>query len=103
MGISVKDFGTGGKRARIFHDIYFSIEDVDGIGIIYTKTGEYSAIIRMENPVLKFSADEDSYYGFVNLILISGLKLVAKALWWSPALQSTMSRYCISLKWCLAA
>ena len=68
MGISVKAFGTGGKRARIFQDIYFSIEDVDGIGIIYTKTGEYSAIIKMDNPVLKFSADEDSYYGFVNLM-----------------------------------
>ena len=68
MGISVKAFGTGGKRARIFQDIYFSIEDVDGIGIIYTKTGEYSAIIRMDNPVLKFSADEDSYYSFVNLM-----------------------------------
>ena len=68
MGISVKAFGTGGKRARIFQDIYFSIEEVDGIGIIYTKTGEYSAIIRMDNPVLKFSADEDSYYSFVNLM-----------------------------------
>ena len=68
MGISVKAFGTGGKRARIFQDIYFSIEDADGFGVIYTKTGEYSAIIKMENPVLKFSADVDSYYGFVNLM-----------------------------------
>ena len=68
MGISVKAFGTGGKRARIFQDIYFSIEDADGIGVIYTKTGEYSAIIKMENPVLKFSADLDSYYSFVNLM-----------------------------------
>lgn len=68
MGISVKAFGTGGRRARIFQDIYFSIEDADGFGVIYTKTGEYSAIIKMENPVLKFSADVDSYYGFVNLM-----------------------------------
>ena len=68
MGISVKAFGTGGKRARIFQDIYFSIEDVDGIGVIYTKTGEFSAVMKMENPVLKFSADVDSYYSFVNLM-----------------------------------
>ena len=68
MGISVKAFGTGGRRSRIFQDIYFSIEDADGFGVIYTKTGEYSAIIKMENPVLKFSADVDSYYGFVNLM-----------------------------------
>ena len=68
MGISVKAFGTGGKRARIFQDIYFSIEDVDGMGVIYTKTGEYSAVIKMDNPVLKFSADVESYYSFVNLM-----------------------------------
>ena len=32
MAISVGAFGTGGKRAKIFEDIYFSIEEVDGIG-----------------------------------------------------------------------
>ena len=34
MAISVKAFGTGGKRKRIFQDIYFSIEEVDGIGVL---------------------------------------------------------------------
>ena len=29
MAISVSAFGTGGKRKKIFQDIYFSIEDVD--------------------------------------------------------------------------
>ena len=53
MAISVSAFGTGGKRKKILQDIYFSIEDVDGIGVIYTKTGEYSAILKMENPVQK--------------------------------------------------
>ena len=53
MAISVKAFGTGGKRKRIFQDIYFSIEEVDGIGVLYTKTGEYSAVLKMENPVQK--------------------------------------------------
>lgn len=65
MGISVWLFGTGGKRANIFKDIYFSIEEEkDGIGIVYTKTGEYSAVIKMSNPILKYSADTDSYYDF---------------------------------------
>ena len=68
MAISVSAFGTGGKRKKIFQDIYFSIEDVDGIGVLYTKTGEYSAILKMENPVQKYSANIDSYYEFNHLI-----------------------------------
>ena len=67
MAISVRAFGTGCKRKRMFREIYFSIEDVDGIGILYTKTGEYSAILRIENPVQKFSADIDSYYEYTRL------------------------------------
>lgn len=53
MAISVSVFGTGGKRNRVFQDIYFSVEDNDGIGVIYTKIGEYSAVIALENPVQK--------------------------------------------------
>ena len=34
MAISVSAFGTGGKRKKIFQDIYFSVEDVDGIGVL---------------------------------------------------------------------
>ena len=68
MAISVYAFGTGGKRKKIFQDIYFSIEDVDGIGVLYTKTGEYSAIIKIENPVQKYSANIDSYYEFTHLL-----------------------------------
>ena len=67
MAVSVYAFGTGGKRKKIFQDIYFSVEDTDGIGVLYTKTGEYSAILRMENPVQKYSANIDSYYEFTNL------------------------------------
>ena len=68
MAVSVYAFGTGGKRANTFKDIYFSIEDVDGVGVPYTKTGEYSAILKMENPVQKYSADTDCYYDFTNLM-----------------------------------
>ena len=37
-------------------------------GVLYTKTGEYSAVLRMENPVQKYSADIDSYYEFTSLL-----------------------------------
>ncbi len=67
MAISVRAFGTGGKRKRIFQDIYFSIEEVDGIGVLYTKTGEYSAVLKMENPVQKYSANIEAYYEFTHL------------------------------------
>ena len=68
MFTSVKAFGTGGKRKKIFQNIYFSVEDVDGIGVLYTKTGEYSAILKLENPVQKYSANIDNYYEFTNLL-----------------------------------
>lgn len=64
MVISVLAFGTGGKRNKVFRDIYYSIEEVDGIGILYTKSGEYSAVIEMENPILKYSANQEAYYMF---------------------------------------
>ena len=75
MAISVYAIGTGGKRKKIFQDIYFSVEETDGIGVLYTKSGEYSAILRMENPVQKYSANIDSYYEFTNLFTAIGQTL----------------------------
>ena len=67
MAVSVYAFGTSGKRKRIFQDIYFSVEEANGIGVIYTKTGEYSAVLKLENPVQKYCANIDSYYEFTQL------------------------------------
>lgn len=67
MAVSVWAFGTGGKRNRIFQDIYFTIEETDGIGVLYSKTGEVSAMIKMENPVSKFGGNIDSYYEYTKL------------------------------------
>ena len=67
MAISVYAFGTGGKRKKIFQDIYFSVEETEGVGVIYTKTGEFSAVLRIENPVQKYSANIDSYYEYTHL------------------------------------
>ena len=54
MFISIKAFGTGSKRAKVFENIYFSFEDVNDIGVIYTKKGDYSTILKMDNPVRKY-------------------------------------------------
>ena len=67
MALSVYTFGTGGKRKHIFQNIYFSVEDTEGVGVLYTKTGEFSAVLKIENPVQKYSADIDSYYDFTHL------------------------------------
>lgn len=68
MALSIWAFGTGSKRAKIFENIYFSVEDVENKGIIYTKKGDYSAVLEMENPIKKYSADTDSYYDFTTLM-----------------------------------
>lgn len=68
MALSIWAFGTGSKRDKIFEDIYFSVEDVENKGIIYTKKGDYSAVLEMENPIKKYSADTDSYYDFTTLM-----------------------------------
>lgn len=68
MAISVYAFGTGSKRAKIFKEIYFSVEDIGGVGVLYTKTGEFSAILAMQNPVQKYCADINEYGSFSNLM-----------------------------------
>lgn len=68
MAISVRAFGTGSKKAKIFKEIYFSIEEVDGIGVYYTKTGEFSATVKIVNPVQKYCAAINEYYSFSSLL-----------------------------------
>lgn len=68
MAVSVYAFGTGAKRAKIFKEIYFSIEDINGVGVLYTKTGEFSAVLALQNPVQKYCADINEYGAFSNLL-----------------------------------
>lgn len=68
MAVSVYAFGTGAKRAKIFKEIYFSIEDIDGVGVLYTKTGEFSSVLALQNPVQKYCADINEYGAFSNLL-----------------------------------
>lgn len=67
MALSIRLFGTGGKRSRIFSDIYYSIEDAGEFAVVYTKKGNFSAVIKMTNPVRKYSADIDGYYSYNTL------------------------------------
>lgn len=68
MSIAVAVFGTGSKRKKLFREIYYSIEETDdGIGVFYTRGGDYSATLRIENPVEQYCADIDAYYHYSNL------------------------------------
>ena len=68
MSVSVYCFGTGSKRAKIFKEIYFSIEDIEGMGVLYTKTGELSSVLSMRNPVQKHCADTAEYNAYANVL-----------------------------------
>ena len=74
--VSIVTFGVREKGAEPLKDVYFGIEDAEGMGVVYTKTGDMSVILEMKNPVQNYSADIDSYYDFVNhlssLIVILG-------------------------------
>ena len=54
-------------RAASASESFRTAEETDGVGVLYTKTGEYSAVLKIENPVQKYSADIDSYYDFTHL------------------------------------
>lgn len=68
ISIAVIVFGKGNKRKRIFQHIYYSVEETsDGIGVFYTKKGDFSVALRMKNPVEQFCADVEAYYECANL------------------------------------
>ena len=48
MALSVYTFGTGGKRKHIFQNIYFSVEDTDGV-----ITGEYAVKLQPEDKTVE--------------------------------------------------
>ena len=68
MACAVMYFGTGVKRARIFDHIYYSMEDIDGLGVVYTRNGDCTAAITFRNPVVRYRSSEDDYQRFVKLM-----------------------------------
>ena len=64
------------KKAKVFKLPYIGI-DTEKFSILYTQSGDYSVIIRCDNPILQYSADQEAYYGFhilySNIIKILGV------------------------------
>lgn len=50
--------------AKGFQQIYTGIETVNDITVLYTDKGEYSTILKIENPIDNYCADVDAYYNF---------------------------------------
>lgn len=48
---------------------YIGIETIDDIPIFYNRKGDFSVIIKCQNPVIQYCADKDSYYDFHNLFV----------------------------------
>lgn len=59
-----------------FYPPIIGIETIDGITVCYDEMGNYSVILKMENPIIQYSAETDYYYNFhdifVNIIKILG-------------------------------
>jgi type IV secretory pathway VirB4 component len=59
-----------------FNNLYSSVQEEKGKGVIYTKRGEMSVMFQITNPVEQYCADVDAYYEaaeiLINLIKILG-------------------------------
>ena len=55
------------KRTK-FSALYSGMETVNGAAILYTNKGEYSIILKIENPIVKYCADINSYYSFTDIM-----------------------------------
>ena len=55
------------KKKSEFEAPYIGIETIDNTPIFYNRRGDYSVIIKCENPIIQYSADVDAYYDFHHL------------------------------------
>lgn len=55
------------KKKTEFKAPYIGIETIEDIPVFYNRKGDYSVIIKCENPVMQYAADMDAYYDFHNL------------------------------------
>lgn len=49
------------KKKRL-EDIYSNVENIEGIGVLYTRYGAYSSIFVIENPIEEYTGDEEVFY-----------------------------------------
>lgn len=86
------------KKKSEFEAPYIGIETVEDISVFYNRKGDYSVIIKCENPVMQYSADMDSYYDFHNLftnilkILGAGYTIQKQDIFCKKAFQSPKSK-----------
>ena len=63
-------------KKRRFQTPIIGIETIDDISIMYNMVGDYSVVIKCENPVIEYAADVEAYYNFhelfVNIIKMLG-------------------------------
>ena len=50
------------KKKSEFEAPYIGIETIDNTPIFYNRRGDYSVIIKCENPIIQYSADLDAYW-----------------------------------------
>ncbi|MCK5367581.1 MAG: hypothetical protein KAQ62_03485, partial [Cyclobacteriaceae bacterium] len=48
------------KTKQLFNSPYLGI-DTNAYSHVFTKNGDYSVIIKMQNPVLQYAADHEAY------------------------------------------
>lgn len=64
------------KKQRFVPPI-IGIETINDITVCYDETGNYSVILKMENPIVQYSAETEYYYNFHD-IFVNILKILGK-------------------------
>lgn len=64
------------KKKR-FQTPIIGIETIDDISIMYNLVGDYSVVIKCENPVTEYAADVEAYYNFHDLF-VNIIKMLGK-------------------------
>ena len=65
------------KKKKQFYCPIIGVETIEGITVMYNEEGDYSVVIKCENPVLEYSADVEAYYNFHDLF-VNIIKMLGK-------------------------
>ena len=65
------------EKRKKFNTPIIGIETIDGISVFYNTLGDYSTVIKCENPIIEYSANTESYYAFHDLF-VSIVKILGK-------------------------
>lgn len=65
------------NKKKKFETPIIGLEDINGVTVMYNMVGDYSTIIKCENPIIEYSANTESYYDFHDLF-VSLVKMFGK-------------------------